>query len=260
MVTMGAEMQSDATPLYRRVKDHVLAQIGSGTWAPSDRVPSENDLVRELGVARMTVNRALRELANEGFLVRVKGGGTFVADRRAHGHPLRIRNIADEIAERGHRHEAEVLTLATVRAAPDQAEDFRIPAGSRLYRSVIVHFEEGRPIQLEERLVNPTVAPHYLRQDFTRQTPHEYLIAVAPLAEAEHVVRAVVPDLKTRRLLDMPPGEPCLLIQRRTWTEGEVASTARLHHPGSRYDLSGRFTPQAEVPSNRPDVQTRETA
>ena len=49
-----------------------------GAWAPQDRVPSENALVREFGVARMTVNRAVRELAQEGFLTRVKGGGTYV--------------------------------------------------------------------------------------------------------------------------------------------------------------------------------------
>jgi GntR family histidine utilization transcriptional repressor len=201
-------------------------------------------LVREFGFARMTVNRAVRELTQEGFLTRVKGGGTYVADRRLHGHLLRIRNIADEIAVRGGRHNAEVLALEGVRADQADSEAFSLSPGTRLFHSVILHFEDGRPVQLEDRLVNPAIAPHYLRQDFTVRTPYEYLVDVAPLAEAEHVVRAVSPDLRVRRLLDMRAGEPCLLIRRRTWTGNEVASTALLHHPGDRFEVSGRFTPE----------------
>lgn len=235
-------MSGDVTP-YRRVKAHILERIGAGAWAPRDRVPSENELVRSFGVARMTVNRAVRELTQEGFLTRVKGGGTYVADRRAHGHPLRIRNIADEIAERGRRHSATVLTLAATAAADDDSAAFGIAVGAPLFHSLIVHAEDDRPLQLEDRLVNPAVAPDYLDQDFTTRTPYEYLVGVAPLAEAEHVVQAAMPDAEVRRRLDMAAGEPCLLIRRRTWTGDRVASTARLHHPGSRFDLSGRFTP-----------------
>ena len=230
-------------PAYARVKAHILSRIGAGDWGPSDRVPSENALVREFGVARMTVNRAVRELAQEGFLTRVKGGGTYVADRRSHGHPLSIRNIADEIAERGRSHRAQVLELGEVPADEEAAPAFELPAGAPLYRSLILHFEDDRPIQLEERLVNPNVAPDYLAQDFAARTPHDYLIAVAPLAEAEHVVQAVVPHSRIRQLLDMGDGEPCLLLRRRTWTGVQVASTALLYHPGDRFDLTGRFTP-----------------
>jgi GntR family histidine utilization transcriptional repressor len=231
-------------PAYARVKAHILNRIGTGAWAPQDRVPSENALVREFGVARMTVNRAVRELAQEGFLTRVKGGGTYVADRRSHGHPLRIRNIADEIAERGHRHSADVLELAAVSADEEAAEAFELTPGNPLLRSVIVHFENDEPVQVEERLVNPAVAPDYLSQDFSGRTPYEYLIAVAPLAEAEHVVQAVMPPARVLQLLAMEPGEPCLLIRRRTWTGDRVASTANLYHPGSRFELTGRFMPQ----------------
>jgi GntR family transcriptional regulator, histidine utilization repressor len=231
-------------PAYARVKAHILERIGSGTWGPQDRVPSENALVREFGVARMTVNRAVRELAQEGFLTRVKGGGTYVAERRSHGHPLRIRNIADEIAERGHRHGADVLELSAISADEDAARPFELTSGDRLFRSVIVHFENDEPVQVEERLVNPAVAPDYLSQDFSGRTPYEYLIAVAPLAEAEHVVQALSPPPRIRDLLGMGAAEPCLLIRRRTWTGARVASTANLYHPGGRFELAGRFIPQ----------------
>lgn len=228
---------------YARVKAHILDRIGAGEWGPSDRVPSENELVREFGVARMTVNRAVRELTQEGFLTRVKGGGTYVADRRSHGHPLRIRNIAEEIAERGNRHDAEVLEIGRVAASEEDARAFELAPGAELFRSVILHLEDGRPLQLEDRLVSPAMAPDYLDQDFTARTPYDYLIAVAPLAQAEHVVQAILPDATVRRRLAMREGEPCLLIRRRTWSGGTVASTALLYHPGDRFDLAGTFTP-----------------
>lgn len=230
-------------PLYLKVKHHILDNIGSGKWATSARVPSENDIVKSFGVSRMTANRALRELRDEGVLVRVAGVGSFVADRKAHAHPLEIRGIADEIRHRGHVHRAEIVSLERLRAMADLAENFGIASRSELYCSVIVHFENDRAIQLEQRFVLPKIAPDYLEVDFTKTTPYDYLTQIAPLQEAEHVLRAVMPDDRTRKLLTMKRDEPCLLMIRRTWTAGQVASLARLYYAGSRYEMSGRFRP-----------------
>jgi GntR family transcriptional regulator, histidine utilization repressor len=230
-------------PLYLQVKRHILDNIGSGKWGTSTRVPSENDIVKSFGVSRMTANRALRELRDEGILVRIAGVGSFVADQHAHAHPLEIRSIADEIRRRGHVHRAEIVSLERVRAVADLAEDFGIAPRSELFCSVIVHFENDRPIQLEDRYVLPKLAPDYLKVDFNQTTPTDYLIKVAPLQEAEHLLRAVMPDERTRKLLAMKRDEPCLLVIRRTWTAGQIASVARLYYPGSRYEMSGRFQP-----------------
>jgi len=230
-------------PLYLQVKRHILDNIGSGKWRASARVPSENDIVKSFGVSRMTANRALRELQDEGVLVRIAGVGSFVADALAHGHPLEIRGIDAEVRERGHVHRSQIVSLERVRAVAELAEDFGVAARTELYRSAIVHFENDSPIQLEDRYVLPRLAPDYLRIDFTHTTPHEYLVKVAPLQQAEHVLRAEMPDERTRKLLLMKKREPCLVVMRRTWTADQIASVARLYHPGSRYELSGRFRP-----------------
>lgn len=230
-------------PLYLQVKRHILDNISSGKWGTSTRVPSENDIVKSFGVSRMTANRALRELRDAGVLVRIAGIGSFVADQHAHAHPLEIRGIADEIRTRGHVHRADIVSLERVRAVAKLAEDFGVAPRSELYCSVIVHFENDRPIQLEERYVLPKLAPDYLTVDYSQTTPYDYLIKVAPLQQAEHLLRAVMPDERTRKLLTMKPDEPCLLMIRRTWTAGLIASVARLYYPGSRYEMSGRFRP-----------------
>lgn len=231
-------------PLYKKVKSYILDGIANGRWGEKDRLPSENELVSKFGVSRMTAHRALHELNKEGFVVRVPGLGTFVAPQRATSHPLRVRNIADEIRARNHEHECEVKTLIEKPATPKLAEQLQIEAGDPVYQSVIVHLENGTPIQLEDRHVTARRAPGYLDADYTHVTPSEFLNEIAPLQESEHVVRAVRPTRRQAKWLHIETGEPCLVIERRTWAGGKPMSVARLHHPGSRYELSGRFRPQ----------------
>ncbi|MCB2090625.1 MAG: histidine utilization repressor [Alphaproteobacteria bacterium] len=240
--TMTVDLQSE--PLYRKIKKHILDRIDSGEWVASMRVPSENELVKEFSVSRMTTNRALRELTDEGYLIRIAGVGTFVAELKAKSNPLEIHNIADEIRARHHKYSAEVLACEPVKANEKIATFMNVEVGHTLTHSMIVHMEQGIPIQLEDRLVNEDIVPGYGQQDFSENTPYEYLIKMAPLQKVEHVVKAIIPTPSIKSLLDMSEEEACLLIERRTWTKGRVASTAKLYHPGSRYELSGLFKPE----------------
>ena len=230
---------SNAGPLYEQVKAYVLDRVATGELAVHERVPSENELVRELGISRMTVNRALNDLAASGVVVRMAGVGTFVAPRLPQSHPLNVHNIADEIKARGHEHTAALIHNGPAIANVDQARDFQLPPRARLFATQLVHSENGVAIQYEDRLVNPAVAPDYLNQDFSKHTPHEHLMRVAPLQRAEHVLRAAAPPEEVRQALQMAKGEPCLLLVRRTWSRNVVASCAKLYYPGSRYEFAG---------------------
>jgi GntR family histidine utilization transcriptional repressor len=237
-------MKSDQ-PLarYQRVKNHICERVEQGVWQPGQRVTSENELVRELGVSRMTVNRALRELAAEGYLTRVQGVGTFVADQPAQSEVVQIRNIADEIHDRGHVHRSDLRELRAVEAPPLVAKAFGLPVGTRVFRSIVVHSENDVPIQVEDRYVNPATAPDYLNIDFSRVTTNEYLVKVAPITEVRHIIEAVSPDGRTRKLLRIAAGEPCLRLFRQVWSYGVPSSCAWLTYPGSRYRMVAQFTP-----------------
>lgn len=224
---------------YLQVKSYLLQLIHDGELKPNSRVPSENELVEILGVARMTVNRAMRELADDGYVVRLAGVGTFVADSRPHSDVLKVRNIADEIRIRGHVHTADVLKLEEVVANQGLVDRLELRPGDKLFHSLILHLESGKPIQLEDRYVCPRLAPNYLDIDFTKITPNVYLTRVAPLHNAEHVIRAKKPTSKVKRLLNMNSDEPCLVILRRTWSQGRPVSFVELSHPGHTYELVG---------------------
>jgi GntR family histidine utilization transcriptional repressor len=228
-------------PHYLRLKRHIAAGIADGTWQRHDRIPSEGELTRSFGLSRMTVNRALRELAQEGLIVREQGRGSFVAPGKAEATMLAVRGIRHEIQSRGAVHQARVLRLLKTRADGVLAERFGLAVNAILFRSQLLHCADGVPLQLEDRWVNPALAPDYLHQDLADITPYEYLSAVAPLERAEHVIEAELPDMPTARLLGMPRTEPLLVMTRRTWSSGQVASFARLAHPASRYQLRGQF-------------------
>ena len=125
----------ETLPAYERVKVLVAAQIDSGRWAEGDQLPSENQLVSALGLSRMTINRALRELASMGVVKRVMGLGTFVAPIKSPSPLFEVKNIADEIAKRGHRHRTEVVYVRRENAG-DVPPTFRESFNGNVFHSL----------------------------------------------------------------------------------------------------------------------------
>lgn len=236
---------TEPQPLYARVKSHIVNNIRSGAWAPGARVPSENELVESFGISRMTANRALRELTSEGFVARVPGVGTFVAELPARTSLMELRNIAEEIEARGHRYSARIVSRGEATATLALAEDMELNPGQKLFHILVVHEENGVPVQLEDRYVNPQVAPDFLAQDFSHVTPTAYLVATAPVDELEHTVEAIMPDATQQKLLGTTAHEPCLALRRRSWSRAQVATLATLTYPASRYALYSRYKTSA---------------
>ena len=234
-------MRNTQLPAYEQVKAFVKNQINMGLWRPGDAVPSESALQQQFGVSRMTVNRAVKELAVEGLVTRVRGSGTVVAQLHRISSTLAVRDIHDEILERGHAHSTQVLTVESMRADAALAQQLKLRAGARVFHVVLVHFEDGLPILFEDRHVNPAAAPHFLQVDFTRTTPTRYLLEQAPLTEASYSIEAVLPGATEARCLAIKRGDPCLVMTRRTASGINVASVGRLVYPGMRYSFSGAF-------------------
>ena len=232
-----------ATALYLAVKDHVRHLVRTGALKVGDRLPSEHTLVADLGVSRMTVHRAMRELAEEGFLERVTGVGTFVARPKAVSNLLHVGNLADEIVARGHRHQCRVLQQQAVAATPAVAAALGLPEGAMVFQVVCVHEENGLPIQWEDRFVSPAAAPRFLDQAFGDLQPGEYLLRTVPLDEVEHTVDAIAAPAELAEGLRIQPGDPCLVLTRRTWNRGQAVTLVRCIHPAARYRLSTRFKP-----------------
>lgn len=224
------------------IKASIRQRIADGGWQPGMKLPSERELVQQFGCARMTVHHALRELEDEGLIERRQGSGSYVAQLHPISNVLQVRDIHEEIAERGHVHVTRVLTVEKLKASVEIAAAMRLRKGSTVFHVRLVHVENGVPIQLEDRHVNPALAPDFMARDFTQVTPSAVLFEHAPLTEAEQVVEAVLADAGQALALDVPAGSALLMVSRRTVSQGAVASVARLYHPGNRYRLIGHFS------------------
>ncbi|WP_448955135.1 histidine utilization repressor [Labrys neptuniae] len=237
MITLPAA----ASPLYEKVKNYILQNISDGTWMPDHKLPSEHEFVAMMGVSRMTIHRAMRELTAAGFLKRLPGVGTFVRMPEQRSSLLEINNIAAEIAARGNHHSSQVVALQTVMTSRELMRHFQFVAKQKVFHSIIVHFENDVPVQLEERFVNPRLVPNYDRQDFSTGTTYDYLMQATPATELEHLISAIPAEPDVARLLHVVVGAPCLLLRRRTWSGTTVATVNNLTYVGIRYTLGSRY-------------------
>ncbi len=228
---------------YERVKQHLKNGLASGQWPAGALMPSEAALVLQFGVSRMTVNRALRELHAQGLVVRTQGVGTFAAQLHPVSSTLKIADLHEEIEARGHVHQAQVHLQRSEAAPPALAAQLGLKPGAAVFHTLIVHLENGVPLQCEDRYVNPRVAPGYLRADFTRTTPTRLLFETTALWRAQYSIEAGLPTAQEARLLAVAATAPCLVLVRRTFTRQAAITIARLVHPGTRYKLQGEFQP-----------------
>ncbi len=234
---------AEASAPYEQVKQHIKQELERERWLPGARMPSEAHWVAHFSVSRMTVHRALRELQSEGLIDRVQGVGTFAAQLNRVSSSLIIRDIHEEILSRGHQHRAQVHLLRQEAATSSVAARLKQAVGAPVFHSMIVHYENEIPLQLEDRYVNPACAPDYLSVDFQAMTPTHYLLHVAPLREAQFAVAAGLPTLREARLLSIAPEDPCLIVTRRTENRSHVITSARLVHPAGHYQIVGAYRP-----------------
>ncbi|MCD4719980.1 MAG: histidine utilization repressor [Desulfobacula sp.] len=227
--------------LYDKIKKSVVKDIELGKLKPDDRVPSETQLARIFNASRMTANRALKELTEEGRIVRAQGVGSFVARPKPDVALLEIKSIAKEIKDWGGVHSSQIMVLKEEKVTEQIAQNMDLNLEDTIFHSIILHKDRGMCVQYSERFINPKVAPHYLSQDFKKITPSEYLLEVAPIQEAEHIIEAVTCKSQIQKCLKIQPDEPCISLKRRTWSFDVVATYSIIISPGSRYKLKGKF-------------------
>jgi len=222
-------------PLYRIVKDKLLQTIYNGELRIGEQVPSENALALQLGVSRITVRRAYQELESEGVIRRIQGSGTFVANPAGKLFSLQFQDIGKEIISRGLRHDCEVLCHEEKTPAEDIRGLLGLAAGDRVFHLTLIQKGDGLPISYEDRYIVSRFFPDFMGQDFARYSIIDYFTERAILERCEHRISAVKAEVPVTKYLEIDDGEPCLFMQRLTWSFGYTVTLARITLPSSRY-------------------------
>lgn len=232
-------------PLHQRIRAEIEGRIRSGEWPPGHRVPFETELMAQYGCARMTVSKAMAALVEAGLIVRRKRAGSFVARPKVHAPVLNIPDIQSEIVARGEAYAFRLLSRAVRAPDRDSPEEVELAAGGELLALDGVHDAGGRPFALERRLVSLKAAPEIETADLSVTPPGAWLLEHVAWTEAESRISALNADADDARLLALDEGAACLVVDRRTWREGQHVTRVRQVFPGEAYDLVARFGPGA---------------
>jgi len=228
---------------YLDVKAVILGQIRGGELRPGDTVPGEAALAGEFGCARVTVNRALRELAEAGVVERRRRAGTRVLAATPRDAELEVPSVRAEIEATGAEYRYELLGRRVAVPPREIRAALGLGARARALHVRCRHWADATAHQAEDRWINLDVVPSAREADFAANGPNDWLIRAMPLSRAEHIFSAANATEAEAALLGLAPGDAVFVTERRTWIDGRAITRARLVHPGATHRLVARTQP-----------------
>ena len=231
------------TTHHDRILSGLRDKITGGDWPPGFQLPFETVLAEQHGVSRMTMNKVLGQLTREGYLVRRKKLGTFVAQPMAQAAVMAITDIEAEVRALGLPWRFAMTTRELRPPRSDEMQAARIDTPTPVLFLQGLHYAGDQPFCHEARVINPTAAPTALAQDFRAIAPGQWLLSEIPWTSAEHRIRAINAPTPIARALELPLHEACLEVTRRTESAGQWVTLVTQTYPGSRHQLVSRFTP-----------------
>lgn len=238
-----ANEDGEATSLHRRIVADIGGRILSGAWAPGHRIPFEHELSAQYNCSRMTVNKALSQLAKAGLIERRRRYGSFVRQPQSQAAVLEIHDIRTEVEALGLPYRYELTARHRRRSSPGERDRLGLEAAGPVLALECRHFAGPRPFSHEARLISLAAVPEAAQETFERIAPGPWLIERVPWSAAEHRIRAAAADAHVAAALDIAPGAPCLVVERRTWSAERPVTHVRFTYAAESHALVARFTP-----------------
>lgn len=209
---------------WQGVQKEVLRRIHAREWEPGAWIPNETELAREFGCARTTVNRALRALAENGFLERRRKAGTRVALQPVAKATLEIAAIRHEVEDQNRIYSYQLI--AREHRVPPVAVSgtMNTDVGRRMLNIRALHLADYHPYVLENRWINTDAVPSALNQEFQTVSSNEWLLENVPFTNGDISFYAVSASGETAQHLACKNGDALLCFDRLTW-DGDKAIT-----------------------------------
>jgi GntR family histidine utilization transcriptional repressor len=232
---------ADKPTLYKQIRLDIERRILTGEWPPGHRIPFEHELMARYSCSRMTVSKALSELAQADLIERRRRAGTFVRRPKFLSAVLKISDIRAEITVLGRSYGYELIKCS--RRAANATDRTRLGVGKTGTVIAIAcrHSADDVPFAIEDRLIDLDAVPEAATADFAREPPGSWLLHHVPWTEAEHAISAISADDDAAAALDIAIGAPCLVIDRHTWRSARPLTAVRLIYPGESHKLVARF-------------------
>jgi GntR family transcriptional regulator len=207
-------------PKYHRVYLVLREQLAEGRFARG--LPGELHLMKEFGVARVTVRRALERLAAEGLIERAAGRGTVArppaAPARGTAAPpqrAHLTGLLENIVNMGLRTRVKVLACEVVAASDAVAERLAVAPGTPVQKAVRLRSSAAGPLSHITTYVPQSLACRFGRRELARQ-PMLLLLegAGVEIGRARQLVSARLADAAVAPCLEVEVGSALLAVQR----------------------------------------------
>jgi len=204
--------RSSPVPLYHQLAEQLTASIADGTLQPGDPFENEVAVAERLQLSRPTVRRAIQELVDQGLLVRRRGLGTTVANKKVHRN-AKLSSLFDDLERDGRRPRTTVLDF---RHESDEraAAGLDLPPDTQLLHVIRLRLADDLPLALMHNWLPPT------HDDLTREeleTNGLYAAlrqrGVKPVV-AQQSIAARMPTAAEKRYLQLGKSEPVLTMTR----------------------------------------------
>jgi GntR family histidine utilization transcriptional repressor len=223
------------TRSWQGIRAEAMRRINERIWPPGELIPGEVELAEEFGCARATVNRALRELADEGLLERRRKAGTRVVRDPVRKARLDIAIIRLEVEGRGMAYRFDLLEEGRAKPPAGVAAAIGLAGRPELMHLRTLHLADDRPFAYEDRWLDPRVVPEIDGVDLGTVSINEWLVRNVPYSYGDIALSAANADAQEAAHLGTGVGAALFVVERTTW-KGDAAVTAvRLAYaPGYR--------------------------
>jgi GntR family transcriptional regulator len=221
----------------RETRERVLELIES--LGVGDAIPSERQLGVDLGVSRLTVRAALDELVREGYLVRRRGAGTFVAEPKV-PKGIDITSFSDDMRARGLTPGSRTLELRTIPAGARLGRLLRVSPSEPVVAVKRLRLADGDPMAVELLHVRSSLVPGLTASDLEENSFYELLASRYDISivGGTQTVEPTVTNEEESQVLGVPLHSPALLFERVTRTsEANVVEYTSSTYRGDRYRL-----------------------
>lgn len=238
-------------PLYAQVEASLAARIAGGEWQPGDRLPSEDELVRDFSVSRTTLRSAIQALVQRGLVEIRRGLGTFVAHPKVVQELTSLTGFVEDMEALGRSASARLLDWEEVHASEVVARQLALPLGARVIRIRRVRLSDGRPLSYDDTYLPRDLGARVVTDDLAVMPIFTLLETKydTPLAEARYELEASIADSEVARALGVGTGSPIFLIERTSYAvDGRPVDYERLHYRGDQVRFVTRLARKPAAP------------
>jgi GntR family transcriptional regulator len=221
----------------RDTRERVLDLIE--TLEVGDAIPSERHLAGDLGVSRLTVRAALDDLVREGYLMRRRGAGTFVAEPKV-AKGMTISSFSDDMRQRGLAPGSRTLELQVVPAGARLGRILHVSPAEPVIVAKRLRLADGEPMAIELLHTRSSLVPGLTGADLEQNSFYDLLSDRygISIVGGTQTVEPTVTNEEESAALGVPLHSPALLFERVTRaSSGDVVEFTSSTYRGDRYRI-----------------------